>query len=195
VQETTLLTEVFELAYTQLHFDPATHADIRPELPKASYEDLLSYFNQRHHDELDRYAVQPALKRLMACSPQPVNQQRNYDEHFQHLYSQTDEKSPLERQFLNHLRNGGLALPDRAQVNLSAVTGHFISADFLYNGNGMETLVFVDGSVHDAPEQKADDLNKRTILRDKGYDVIEWHYATDLNELTTRRKDVFRKVK
>jgi very-short-patch-repair endonuclease len=86
-------------------------------------------------------------------------------------------------------------LPDRAQVNLSAVTGHYISADFLYEMSGSETLVFIDGSVHDAPEQKADDRNKRTILRDKGYDVIEWHYTTDLNELTTRRKDIFRKVK
>jgi len=49
--------------------------------------------------------------------------------------------------------------------------------------------------VHDTPEQKSDDANKRTILRDKGYDVIEWHYATELVELMTRRKDIFRKVR
>jgi hypothetical protein len=195
VQEPVRLTEVIELAYRQLHFDPETHQDTRPDLPKASYEDLLSYFNQRHHDELDRHAVQPALRRLLACSPQPVRQQRNYDEHYEHLYSQTDGNSELERRFLKHLRDGGLALPDSAQVNLSAVTGHYISADFLYELNGTETLVFIDGSVHDTPEQQADDRHKRTILRDKGYDVIEWHYATDLKELTTRRRDVFRKVR
>lgn len=195
VQETTLLTEVFTLAYRQLHFDPDTHEDMRPDLPKASYEDLLSYFNQRHHDDLDRYQVKPALQRLLACSPQPLNKERNYDEHFEFLYGQTDGSSELERRFLKHLRDEGLALPDRAQVNLSAVTGHYISADFFYAVNGTETLVFIDGSVHDTPDQKADDMNKRTILRDKGYDVIEWHYTTELPELMTRRKDIFRKVR
>jgi len=195
VQETNLLTEVFELAYSQLHFDTKTHADTRPELPKASYEDLLSYFNQRHHDDLDRHAVQPALKRLMACSPQPKNSERNYDEHFEFLFAQTDPGSELERRFLKHLFDGGISLPDRAQVDLSNVTGHFINADFMYEVNGTQGLVFIDGSVHDTPDQQADDHHKRTILRDKGYDVVEWHYRSDLNELLERRKDIFRKVK
>ena len=183
------------MPYTQLDCDPKTHADTRTDQPKASYEDLLSYFNQRHHDDLDRYEVRPALQRLLACSPQPLNKERNYNEHYEHVYGQTDASSELERRLLKHLRAEGLALPDRAQVNLSAVTGHYISADFLYEVNGTETLVFVDGSAHDTPEQQADDKNKRTILRDKGYDVIIWHYSEELPALTTRRKDIFRKVK
>jgi len=54
--------------------------------------------------------------------------------------------------------------------------------------------VFCDGSVHDTPQVQEDDRHKRTLLRDAGYDVIEWHYAEPLESLVARRKDVFRKV-
>jgi hypothetical protein len=195
VEEPVSLNEIWRMAYKQLHFDLDTREDKRTDLPKASYEDLLSYFNQRHHDELDRFAVKPALERLMGCTAEPTRYERNYDEHFDLLFRQTDASSELERRFLKGLKEQGLALPDRAQVNLSSVTGHYISADFLYENNGTTTLVFIDGAVHDTPEQKAADEHKRNILRDRGYDVVVWHYLQNLIEFLRSRLDIFRKVR
>ena len=55
-------------------------------------------------------------------------------------------------------------------------------------------LIFCDGSVHDEETVQQEDRHKRDLLRDAGYDVIEWHYSEPLETLVTRRKDVFRKV-
>jgi hypothetical protein len=47
-QDSDRLKEVFVQAYRLMHFDPETKQDIAPEKPKASYDDLLSYYNQQH---------------------------------------------------------------------------------------------------------------------------------------------------
>ena len=72
----------------------------------------------------------------------------------------------------------------------------YISADFVYNTGNGPVIIFCDGSVHDDPELKAADGHKRQLLRETGlYDVIEWHYSEDIENLVIRRKDIFRKVK
>lgn len=70
----------------------------------------------------------------------------------------------------------------------------FISVDFVYKTPNGDVLLFCDGSVHDRAEVKKDDRHKRELLRDAGYDVIEWYYTEPLEELVERRKDVFRKL-
>ena len=64
--------------------------------------------------------------------------------------------------FLNYLYNQGLALPDRAQVNFK---DYYISADFVYDNsqNGIQTFVFIDGSVHDKASVREDDDNKSEL--------------------------------
>ena len=42
--------------------------------------------------------------------------------------------------------------------------------------------------------QKESDLHKRQLLRDAGYDVIEWNYTESPDNLVKRRKDIFRKL-
>jgi hypothetical protein len=101
----------------------------------------------------------------------------------------------MEKKLIDYLYTNGLRLPDKAQVNLSGVVGFYISADFLYkDGNQIEAVVFCDGSVHDTDDVKADDSHKRHLLRDAGFDVIEWHYTEPLDHLVERRKDIFRKI-
>jgi len=189
------MTGVFTTAYELLHFDPTTKEDREPEEPKASYRNLLSYFNQRDHGKIDRHAIKPALEKLMECEVSPKEGERDYDAHFHWLLGHTDPSSDLERKFLKKLHAKGLRLPNRAQVSLKAETGHYISADFSYELDAQVSYVFCDGSVHDDPLQKAEDENKRTILRDAGYDVIAWHYLEELDALLERRKDIFQKVK
>jgi len=65
---------------------------------------------------------------------------------------------------------------------------------FVYNTLNGPVLIFCDGSVHDKESVKKDDLHKRTLLRDKGYDVIEWYYKETVEDLAVRRKDIFRKI-
>ena len=61
--------------------------------------------------------------------------------------------------------------------------------------NDNPVIIFVDGSVHDRPDVQADDLKKRSLLIESGYDVVVWHYSERLEDLMKRRKDIFTKVK
>ncbi|GAK58024.1 helicase-like protein [Candidatus Vecturithrix granuli] len=191
VQRPALMQELFREAYTVLHFDLVTRQDTRPDLPKATYNDLLSYYNQIHHDRLDRHSVRETLERLMDFDIERIQGGKDLQQQYHYLLERYDPNSATERQLIEFLYEHGYALPDKVQVNLD---NYYISADFVYQLDSGPVLVFCDGSVHDTPLVKEDDHHKRGLLRDAGYDVIEWHYSEPLETLVTRRKDVFRKV-
>lgn len=187
-----VLKSLFEDAYKLIHFDLKTKKDLRPDLPKASYDDLLSYYNQRYHDQLDRFSAQKALERLIECKIDNQKGGRSLEEQYKYLMEKYDLNSSTEKPLVEFLYKNGLQLPDEAQVNLP---GYFISADFVYKSDSSMTVVFCDGSVHDEPALKNEDLHKRQLLRDAGYDVIEWHYKESKEALVERRKDIFRKTR
>lgn len=62
--KSTFLNDVIKSAYETCHFSWETRQDRRPDLPKATYDDLLSYHNQRHHEALDRFSIKEALEAL-----------------------------------------------------------------------------------------------------------------------------------
>ena len=175
-----------------MHFDPQTHLDCRPELPKASYDDLLSYYNQRYHEQLDRFAIKDAMERLLGCTIDPQQGGKSLDEQYRYLLDNYDLNSSTEKPFVEYLYQHGIALPDRAQFN---VPGCYVSADFVYKTAIGFSLVFCAGSVHDRQSVQEEDLHNRQACRDSGYDVIEWHYSESLDALVERRKDIFRKVR
>lgn len=192
IENTNTLKQLFVSAYRVLHFDPDTEEDLAPELPKASYDDLLSYYNQPWHEKLDRFSVQKALERLIVCDIDPQAGGKPLDEQYQYLINHYDLNSSTERPLIDFLYKNGLKLPDRAQFN---VPGCYVNADFVYKTDNGYSLVFCDGSVHDKPEVKSEDEKKRRCCRDMGYDVIEWHYTEPVEKLVERRKDVFRRVR
>jgi superfamily II DNA/RNA helicase len=192
IENTFTLNQLFVSAYRVLHFDPDTKTDLEPDLPKASYDDLLSYFNQPYHEKLDRFSVKEALERLIICDIDPQPGGKPLDEQYEYLINNYDLNSSTERPLIDFLYKNGLRLPDRAQFN---VPGCYVNADFVYKTDIGYSLVFCDGSVHDKSEVKSEDIKKRQCCRDMGYDVIEWHYSEPLKKLIERRKDVFRKVK
>ena len=185
------LSKVFKRAYEICHFDPNQRTDKAPELPKATYDDLLSYFNQRHHDVLDRRGIKTALEKLMDSRLEGSMDGISYSDKYEELLKKYDLNSGTEKMFIDYLYKHGLALPDRAQFN---VPGCYANADFVYKTQIGFTLIFCDGSVHDETTVKEKDSSKRKCCRDQGYDVIEWHYTESLSNLTDRRKDIFRKV-
>ncbi|HOW24507.1 MAG TPA: DEAD/DEAH box helicase [Bacteroidales bacterium] len=194
VENTSLMKRVFEEAYQVCHFDLESQTDTRPDEPKASYNNLLSYYNQRHHDLIDRHAIKEALELLMTCKANQTTYFRSLDEHYQYLIKNYDLNSATEKPFIDYLYKNGIRLPDKAQVN---IPGYYINADFVYmkNQTEAEALIFCDGGVHDRTEVHEDDLHKRRLLRDGGYDVIEWRYDETLDSLIHRRKDIFRKLR
>ncbi|ANE50643.1 DEAD/DEAH box helicase [Flavisolibacter tropicus] len=191
IDEPLKLRELFVTAYKALHFDPDTRqeTDYGKTLPKASYEDLLSYYNQRHHTILDRKSIKEALEFLMDCNVSTMTQGKDYDQQYQYLLDNYDKNSNSELPFLKYLYQNKLALPHKAQVRLD---DFYISADFVYNNGHGPVLVFCDGSVHDLESVQVDDQHKRALLNEAGYDVIVWHYKTPLEELVNSRKDVFK---
>ena len=199
IEDGSKLRQVFSEAYRVIHYDPATLVDTRPDVPKASYDDLLSYYNQRYHDKLNRHSIKAALELLMICeldnthAVSPGFESRR--DHYQFLLENYDQNSTMERKLIDYLYHHDLRLPDKAQLNLSKTAGFYISADFAYlKNNQIEAIVFCDGSVHDNHTVREDDTHKRQLLRDAGFDVITWHYTESLESLTTRRKDIFRKI-
>lgn len=190
IENTNLLRKVFTEAYKVCHFDPATRTDTKPGEPKASYDNLLSYYNQPMHDVIDRHSVKGALELLMICTPDSSSTAGNTDEQFRYLLDKLDKSSSTEEKFVRYLYNNGIRLPDKTQVN---IPGYYVNADFVYTEN--QALIFCDGSVHDVDSVQEDDRHKRQLLRDAGYDVIEWHYTEPIEKLVERRKDIFRKVR
>lgn len=110
---------------------------------------------------------------------------------YQYLLDSYDKNSATEVILIEYLYRNGYALPDKAQVNMK---DFFISADFMYNSHAGPVLIFCDGSIHDTDNVKQDDEHKRGLLRDAGYDLIEWHHKHSVKDLVETRKDVFRKV-
>ena len=107
--------EVFHQVVTEAQklcrFDDSTYSSA------ASYDDLLSYYNQPYHQQLDRFLIKEALETLSNCN---VELQQNasfgsYVEQLQAMLRQADPKSQLETKFLNYLGDNGLKLPDAAQ--------------------------------------------------------------------------------
>ncbi len=186
------MKELFTATYAAMHFNPTTKTDTRPKLPKASYEDLLSYYNQMQHDILDRFSIKLPLERLMDCEIEKIRGSKDRKQQYDYLLSAYDKNSATELKLLEYLYHEGLALPDKAQVNMK---DYYISVDFTYNTPSGTVLIFCDGSVHDQNHIKTEDAHKRELLREAGYDVVEWHYRESLEELVQRRKDIFYKVK
>jgi len=187
------LNEVFKEAYKSMHFDLETReeTELGKRTEKASYLDLLSYYNQRFHDQLDRRSIQQALEFLIDCDVEASQGNNDREAHFQGLMERYDKSSATERPFLKFLYENGMALPDRAQVNLK---DFYINADFVYDLSHGPVLIFCDGSVHDTQSVIKKDEHQRDLLYAKGYDVIVWHHSEPLEDLVKRRKDVFRKV-
>jgi hypothetical protein len=151
---------------------------------------LLSYYNQRDHDRLDRFLIRDALEKLLACEVNVTSPQfADYDAHYQALCRSLDPSSSTERKFLDHLHANGLRLPDAAQ---RSVPGLYVQPDFFYEP---DVWVFCDGTPHDRPEVQADDEAKRQSIRSRGDDVFVWHYREDLTAKLATRADIFRRVK
>lgn len=160
-------------------------------LAPASYDDLLSYYNQRDHLKINRFLIQDALEKLAICSVELQTNTgfRNYDEQYQYMLRNLDPNSSTERVFIDYLYKNGLRLPDAAQKRLDGI---YCQPDFYYEPR---FWVFCDGSPHDDPAVMAKDESQRQLIIAKGDEVWAWHYKENLADKIAKRSDVFRKVR
>lgn len=156
----------------------------------ASYNDLLSYYNQRDHAYIDRFLIKDALEKLKVCKIEIQGSgKKNYEEQYQLLLRTIDPNSDTEKKFLEYLYDNNLKLPDSAQ---KTVAGVYVKPDFYY---APDFWVFCDGTPHDKPSIKDDDRQKRDAIRNAGHQVFEYYYQDDLDEIISKRPDIFKKVR
>lgn len=177
--------KVIEQAYAICRYDDAEYKG------PASYDDLLSYYNQRDHKIIDRHLIKDALEKLLLCTIEIQSNQGfgSYDEHYQALLRNIDPNSSTERRFIDHLFANGLRLPDAAQKR---VEGLYVQPDFYYEPR---IWVFCDGTPHDDPLVRSEDDEKRQAIMAMGDEVWVYYYRDSLAEIVAARPDIFRKVR
>ena len=132
---------------------------------KACYECLLSFYNQRDHEMMDRRPVLAWLQGLADIDVQA--EQAGDGERLEALLAVC--QSELEQQVLQAIIDRGLPLPDEAQHTIYDRSGAPVAiADFYY---APRTVVFVDGSPHHLDFVQAGDERKRRRLAAMGYVV------------------------
>lgn len=163
----------------------------KEELVPATYDDLLSYYNQRHHSVINRNLIREAL-RLLKSAKIEVNTNssfNSYKEQYQFLEATRDPNSSTEEKFLQYLYQNGLKLPDEAQPNIPKM---YVQPDFLYKPN---ICIFCDGTPHDTDRVQEDDTQKRKALKNAGYQVLVWYYKDSLADFVAKRPDIFKPIK
>ena len=184
VEEPNALAEVARAALERIHYD-ARGNDRRPECLAACYECLMSYNNQLDALFLDRRRVLPMLLNITHSRTLPRVGGRSRDEHLAWLRSLTDERSELERRFLETLAAGGYRLPDDAQKEIPEPR---CTPDFFY---APDVCVFCDGAVHDESEQRQKDAALRQELVRRGYRVVAIRHDQDVLAQIRAHPEVF----
>ncbi|MBS1586704.1 MAG: DEAD/DEAH box helicase [Bacteroidetes bacterium] len=181
----TVMKEAYELCFYDNGME--TEGEVLP----ATYNDLLSYYNQYYHQRIDRNLIREALQRLRDANVEVIANKSfgSYDEQYQLLQASRDHNSSTEELFLKHLYSNGLKLPDEAQPKVDSL---YIRPDFYYKPN---VYIFCDGAPHDDVLVNDDDLKKRDTLKSSGFQVLSWHYKDPLEKFIAKRPDIFKKVK
>ena len=133
VDNVTTFRRVIEMAEQVCRFD-----DEEYKAP-ASYDDLMSYYNQRDHQRLNRFLIRDALSKLKLADIeiQVSAVFRDYEDQYQHMLRHLDPNSSTERVFIKHLYQNGLRLPDATQKR---VPGIYCQPDFYYKPRGLGLL-------------------------------------------------------
>lgn len=185
VVEVATFRKVVERAIEICRFDDKEY------LAPASYDDLLSYYNQRDHQRIDRFLIRDALEKLKLAKIEIQDSPdfRSYEEQYEHMLRHLDPNSSTERTFIKYLYDNGLRLPSAPQKR---VPGIYCQPDFYYEPR---IWVFCDGTPHDDPAVMARDDEQRQLIIAKGDEVWSWHYKQDLAAEIAKRPDIFRKVR
>lgn len=184
-----VMQEAYRICYHK-NGEPVSNGEV-DSLSPATYDDLLSYYNQHQHAKIDRRLIHAVLTQLIAAQPEiSLNKTfPDYEQHYQFLQTSRDQNSSTEDNFLKFLYKNGIRLPDEAQPKLKDL---YVRPDFFYRPN---IFIFCDGTPHDEITVMKGDKEKRLALHNSGHQVLNWHYKQSLEEFVKERPDVFVKVR
>lgn len=185
VNEPEIFNKVIVEAIKVCRYDDDTYKD------PASYDDLLSYYNQQYHLRIDRFTIKDALEKLKVCNIEILTSEygEDYENHYQRILSQIDKNSITELKFLEYLYKNGLRLPDEAQKRTEGI---YSQPDFFYKP---DIHIFCDGTPHDDSIVKENDIKIRNAIRNRGEQVIVYYYKEKLEDVISKRPDIFKKIR
>ena len=179
------ISNIAKAALEICHFNPETGEDLAAETCAAAcYDCLLEYGNQTDHRNIDRQLILPLLQALANSTTAISGSRRSRVDHLNELMRLCD--SELERRWLKTVYESQLKLPTHAQYLISSCSTR---PDFFYAD--ANTTVFIDGPIHDEPDQKINDEQITGRLIDAGYLVIRFHHAADWNKIFDDYRDIF----
>lgn len=133
---------------------------------ESCYECLRSFYNQWHHEKMDRSLVIPLLRAIARDVDITVTAgTTEWDD------MMTSFDSATEEHMVQRLREASIPAPTQAHVGLPP-SSPVASADLYYSGEGLHLAVFLDGGVHEGATQQKIDSSRRETLRDAGYAVL-----------------------
>jgi ATP-dependent helicase YprA (DUF1998 family)/very-short-patch-repair endonuclease len=186
------LQAVAKEALRLCHFDPDTGDDLR-RAPKARedceaacYDCLMSYVNQRDHELLDRQVIRELLLTLTKVTVNASPTSATRSDHRDTLLAQAG--SELERTWIRTLDSRGYRLPTHAQQLIAECNTR---PDFLYNEQGHQAAIYIDGSPHDFPSRQARDIAQTECMEDLGYLVIRFHHTGDWEGILAKYPSLF----
>ena len=139
------------------------------ECEAGCYRCLLSYYNQPDHPSIDRRdeAMLDLLCRLTRAERKDLAPRSGAGDRYEEMMNVCT--SSLEREWLEFLKAEGYHLPDRAQPYLPS---YATRGDFAYSHS--QTLIYIDGPVHQQEVRKSADVEIDQRLRDAGYTVVRF---------------------
>lgn len=137
---------------------------------------MLSYRNQFDHPLIDRHLMPSWLDLLMHSTINRHKSGISREQQYQSLLQKTDPNSEFERVVLAAIYQQGLKLPDAAQMLIEEA---HCKPDFVYKE--AKIAIFCDGSVHDQPQQQAQDkIDRDNLNYTANYYVFTLRYDEDL---------------
>ena len=180
-----VVKRAYEICYNKI--GPLTEEE-REKLVPADYTNLLNYYNQPYHQQIDIRKIYNTLWTMMDAQIEvrQAGQHQSYDQQYAELEAARDHNSSTEYEFLKYLYENKLRLPDKAQPMFPKE--YYVKPDFMYDDR---TVIFCDGTPHDLPEIQEDDRNKREVLEDAGYIILAWHYKTPIEDFVADYPHIF----
>lgn len=190
VIDVTGFKRVIKEAIELCHYDPISFEDLlkapqaKEPCEAACYDCLMSYSNQTDHELLDRKAIIDILISLLSSDLSRSSSEFSRVEHYERLKNLNG--STLEVKWLDYIYNNGYNLPTHAQELIESC---HTQPDYIYKDKYV--AVFIDGPVHDSPDQLAKDRIITNDLEDTGWHVIRFRYNSDWAEIIAANENIF----
>jgi len=194
VDDPKALGAVAKEALRLCHFNPATGADLgraehaSEDCVVACYDCLMSYGNQRVHEQLDRHSIKDYLLNLSTAQVYSAPSSQTRSDHLDTLKKLCD--SSLEKKWLDHLDGKGHALPSQAQHLVQECKTR---PDFFYAKE--KVAIYVDGPHHEFPERQARDKAQQDAMEDLGITVIRFSSDEQWQPILDKYPHVFGRKK